>query len=338
MSLSPPRRRSGEAIGRPTFRPYWCYQCHRMVRINTGPAAVSNSSGIICPRCSGQFISEIEMNRARLLVDFTDFDSSPESRLLEALSLVFDPSIRRLNFEDLESEPRGRSWLRRRNRLDLEGEIHPRRRRNLSFDGRIHSAGEDEIGIRSNSRPRTWIVVRPPPVDPFSPFQPNLSRESEIPRRVSSRDFFLGPGLNDLIEQLTQNDRPGPLPVPELIIHAIPTVKIAPSHLASDSNCPVCMEEFKVGGEAKELPCKHIYHNDCIVPWLRLHNSCPVCRQELPVISGNSGDDNVSRNGEERGERGCLRLMRQLGNLWPFRPRYSRVNPHDHGVDNSRGM
>ncbi|WCJ44619.1 RING/U-box superfamily protein [Euphorbia peplus] len=346
MSLSLPRRNSGETIGRSRFQPYWCYQCHRMVRINT---ALSNPLETVCPRCSGQFISEIEMNRTRLLVDYTDFDSSPESRLLEALSLMLDPSMRRFSLEDLESEPRGRSWLRRRNRLDLEGGNHPRRRRNLSFDGRIDPAGDDEeVGIRSSSRPRTWIVLRPPPVDPFSPFHSNMRRQPEIPRRINPRDYFLGQGLNDLIEELTQNDRPGPPPVPEPVIDSLPTVEIAPIHLASDSNCPVCMDEFKVGGEAKELPCKHIYHNDCIVPWLRLHNSCPVCRQELPVSGQESflipessagPNENVFRGSGERRETGCMRLVRQLGNLWPFRPRYSRISPNDHNVDNShRGM
>ncbi|XP_050211433.1 E3 ubiquitin-protein ligase RZF1 [Mercurialis annua] len=324
MSLSPPRTTIDDhtiRIAR-AFQPYWCYQCHRMVRI-----AASDPSEIICPRCSGQFLCEIAMNRPRLAVDFTGFDPSPEARLLEALSLMLDPPVRRrFNFgvDDLESEYRGRPWFRRRYRLNPEAEIRPRRRRNWSLDGLDNI--EEGPGIQS--RPRTWIVLRP--VDPFSPTQPNLRPENPIPPRVNARDYFFGSGLNDLIEELTQNDRPGPAPAPESAIEAIPSVKIAASHLIHDSHCPVCKEEFKVGGEAKELQCKHIYHTDCIMPWLRLHNSCPVCRQELQVVpdASSTAQNDVECEDGEDGDRRCLRWRRQLANLWPFRPRYGRISPH----------
>jgi hypothetical protein len=55
--------------------------------------------------------------------------------------------------------------------------------------------------------------------------------------------------------------------------------------------CAICQEEFKMGEHVVRLPCKdpHYFHCDTpddvcggILPWLKDHNSCPVCREEFP--------------------------------------------------------
>ena len=269
-----------------------------------------------------------------MVVDFTAFDPSPEARLLEALSLIMDPPNRLFNRDNSDNqEPRGWPLLRYRNNL-LESEAENRplerlpRRRSHSSDGN-ENIGQEPEDLR---RPRTWILVRR--VGPFGPgtAEPTLPQENPARPGLEPRNFFFGPGLNELIEQLTQNDRPGVPPAPESTIDAIPTVKITEPHLSNDSQCPVCKEEFKVGGEARELPCNHIYHSDCIVPWLRLHNSCPVCRQELPVSSDEQSSSSEYFSEPEvssRDGRRCWRLRQLASNLWPFRRRYQRTNQSD---------
>ena len=46
--------------------------------------------------------------------------------------------------------------------------------------------------------------------------------------------------------------------------------------------CSVCQEEFPPRGKAQKMPCGHLFHPDCLVEWLQKHNTCPLCRHQLP--------------------------------------------------------
>lgn len=140
------------------------------------------------------------------------------------------------------------------------------------------------------------------------------------PRRSNVSNIFMGPGLQELIEQLTVNDsREGPPPATRSAIDSMPTIRITNRHLNTDSHCPVCKDKFELGSEARQMPCNHIYHPGCIEPWLVQHNSCPVCRLELPAQgtsrgSSSRGDGGAEENGgHSRGRRNPLSF------LWPFR-------------------
>ena len=47
--------------------------------------------------------------------------------------------------------------------------------------------------------------------------------------------------------------------------------------------CAVCKDEFEIEQELLIMPCKHTFHDECILPWLKERNSCPTCRRELPT-------------------------------------------------------
>jgi len=52
-----------------------------------------------------------------------------------------------------------------------------------------------------------------------------------------------------------------------------------------DTQCVVCYENFVVGEATLQLPCGHIFHKECLVPWLERAHSCPFCRLELPGVA-----------------------------------------------------
>lgn len=100
-------------------------------------------------------------------------------------------------------------------------------------------------------------------------------------------DYFWGQGgLEQLIQQLAENDpnRYGTPPATKASVEAMPTIKITQDHLNSDaSQCAVCKDTFEEGANARQMPCKHMYHEDCILPWLEQHSTCPVCRYAMPT-------------------------------------------------------
>ncbi|PVD20074.1 hypothetical protein C0Q70_20568 [Pomacea canaliculata] len=89
-------------------------------------------------------------------------------------------------------------------------------------------------------------------------------------------------GLDTIITQLlNQLESSGPPPAEPEKINGLPTVKISESQVEHILQCSICMEDFHLDEEVKRLPCDHHYHEECIIRWLELHGTCPVCRKDL---------------------------------------------------------
>lgn len=48
-----------------------------------------------------------------------------------------------------------------------------------------------------------------------------------------------------------------------------------------EEKCVVCQENFKFGKRLITLPCDHQYHSDCIIEWLKIKKTCPMCQKEV---------------------------------------------------------
>lgn len=89
----------------------------------------------------------------------------------------------------------------------------------------------------------------------------------------------------------------GPPPLSKDVIDALPTVLVTEQQVSLKIQCSVCWEDFQLKEDVRQLPCTHIYHDPCIRPWLELHGTCPICRQNLVNPDNPSNDSNQSASG-----------------------------------------
>ncbi len=48
-----------------------------------------------------------------------------------------------------------------------------------------------------------------------------------------------------------------------------------------DKACCICLENYTDGIKLRVFPCKHHMHQECGDEWLKLNNSCPICREPI---------------------------------------------------------
>ncbi|KAK9756208.1 hypothetical protein RND81_01G080900 [Saponaria officinalis] len=47
--------------------------------------------------------------------------------------------------------------------------------------------------------------------------------------------------------------------------------------------CTICRVELGKERDVCELPCQHLFHWMCVLPWFSKRNTCPCCRFRLPT-------------------------------------------------------
>jgi len=105
-------------------------------------------------------------------------------------------------------------------------------------------------------------------------------------QRLDPSDFGIGfNGFMDILSRLhREGGQSGPPPASKKVVEGLKEFIFSSEQKESvDCTCAVCKDDFKEGDEIIQFPCpsKHPYHRQCIHPWLKLHNNCPVCRHEV---------------------------------------------------------
>ncbi|MCO5570295.1 hypothetical protein L7F22_024013 [Adiantum nelumboides] len=115
---------------------------------------------------------------------------------------------------------------------------------------------------------------------------------ARLPRRMFDNyvgnpgDYVDSRGFEEVLQHFIDADstRKGAPPASKATVEGLSTVFVQQKDLDDGSAlCAVCKDVMTFNESAKQLPCLHLYHTGCILPWLDERNSCPVCRYELPT-------------------------------------------------------
>ncbi|OWM69299.1 E3 ubiquitin-protein ligase SIRP1-like [Punica granatum] len=296
---------------------YWCHMCSQVVN----PVIEAE---IKCPYCQDGFVEEMSSTARDAQEADSEFGSDRALSLWAPilLGMMGNPQrrrrIRRLRFDDEDDDEN--DDMRSRyggddTEFDREIASMIRRRRRSSatilqllqgiragMASELENPDADRDRDREGDRDRDRLLL----INPFNQTIILQGSGSSYDSTDNSNlvgslgDYFIGPGLDLLLQHLAENDpnRYGTPPARKEAIEALPTVAVKET-----SQCSVCLDDLEMGTEAKEMPCKHKFHGKCILPWLELHSSCPVCRFQLPADETKLESSDGNRNGNRESER-----------------------------------
>jgi hypothetical protein len=94
--------------------------------------------------------------------------------------------------------------------------------------------------------------------------------------------MFASPFFEDFAHPFTR--RPQMFHRPQMVSVAALTEAVDPATLtADDGSCAVCLSNLVEAGCDQPVVrlrrCKHLFHKECVAPWVGSGKPCPICRQ-----------------------------------------------------------
>merc|ERR1711998_381569 len=118
-----------------------------------------------------------------------------------------------------------------------------------------------------------------------------------------SKNYRIGCTLEMLCDTFPReimhiHEQPKGKPADPDIVATLKTFEYQPASPPQD--CSVCHEDLAQDDVVIELPCRHLFHQACLAPWLERANTCPSCRYELTAKNAKTTrKGEIVRIGEE---------------------------------------
>ncbi|KAI8342461.1 hypothetical protein BC941DRAFT_412829 [Chlamydoabsidia padenii] len=110
----------------------------------------------------------------------------------------------------------------------------------------------------------------------------NLFRQHQLQMQAegnTDQEQFLDNLVSQLLEE-SQSNAKGPPPASNRFIMSLPVIN--KQVLSSEETCIICKDVLQSSQDkVTQMPCGHYFDQECLLPWLQLHNTCPMCRFQV---------------------------------------------------------
>lgn len=222
---------------------YWCFNCSKECQINT---SIDNDVG--CAVCKSTFIEEItEENKPQNFVPLRPQINIPMQPQVQSTSqLLFLPNTVhcvRMNVNSLMN-----TNFFTNNLQNVFNQINQMFQNNNLFT--------ITTGNFSNNNLLNFLNVH------------NNDQQFE-----NLLNFIM----------LHDPNRYGNPPASQKAINELKRIEINEENIDQykDLTCNVCLSYFELNEKIIQMKCYHEFHEECLLSWLKIHNTCPICRDEL---------------------------------------------------------
>lgn len=232
---------------------YWCFTCSKECNIT------DYEEGPVCNLCKSSFVEEIERednnsdNPKDFIPEITTYNTTNTNNISNNLTNTYNTT------------PNNRMFFLQLSR-NHNGQVQV-----------ISNQGINELSQWMQQFNNLFSVNHSININSFNftnNFFPNIFN-----RPNNDQQF------ENLLNYLMMNDpnRHGNPPASRKVVEELERIKITEDNLNGfkDLNCPLCMEDCVLYETLIKMNCSHSYHEKCILEWLKITNTCPICRDEL---------------------------------------------------------
>jgi len=283
----------------------YCYNCKQSFKQRINP---NDTSEVVCVRCKSEFI------------EISDESNPPSARARQEISITAQvhpttqPAPTTQGHILIERQPGGFRYVSSIGEERIEYRVQTTNTEEVKEEAGGRRERELPDLMNEMIGGATVMEIRP---SLGTSFRNELEFSGEFPE-LSLRDLFsdahtlhpisLGIDLQDFGMNFSSNFRSGQIidliellrsggqgtdsapPASKEAISKLPVFKIEEKHCKKDEkgkleqpNCAICCTDINLGERAQLIPCGHMFHPDCTKPWFLEHNTCPICRYELPT-------------------------------------------------------